>query len=356
MANNKKKPISITLVAALVLCLITFIAGFVISSFAMLDSRLEAANEKANELKDVISEKEARIEELNDIIDQKDKNNIILGDKIQLQQDTIDSLTSEVNALQSDVSYISQAAIDGTLTESALAFISFDALSLSQKLLFFFIIFVILILIISIACVLIARAASSKKEKKSTPELLNEEEPENEQNEPANDEIAEADEPAGEEEPENDNPTADDTSAAPTASSVVDRAIDLLYHNNLEDSISDLSGFKFGITNFDEVLSDKSKGKSFGNSDNGDFVAFMSASGGIRRLYIIPRHLTLSDSTVALRGVIDLFNVVNEAGSSVTHGTVKIKTVDAPAVFACGENGWAIESKGKITALGTKTY
>ncbi len=356
MSANRKKPISITLAAALVICIITFILGFVISSFAFLDSRLETANEKNAELSATITEKEREIKELKKTIEQKDENNIILGEQIQTHLATIESLNGEVSNLQSDVNTISESVINGTISPGSSLLVSFATLSTSQQLIILVVLLVIIIFIISITCGIIATKSSTKNKKsaKKAPE------DETGKEAPADEELS-LQEDAKDEAPEeemHEEPAETPAQTAPVDKTLpaVAKAIDLLYHNNLEDSISDLGGFKFGITNFDEILSDKSRAKSFGNSDNGDFVAFMSSSSPIKKLYVIPRNMILSDSTVALRGIIDLFNLENESGEAITHGTVKIKTVAAPAVFACGENGWAIESKGSIISLGTKAY
>lgn len=356
MSANRKKPISITLAAASVICIITFILGFVISSFAFLDSRLETANEKNAELSATITERDAEIKELKKTIEQKDENNIILGEQIQSHLATIESLNGEVSNLQSDVDTISESVINGTISPGSSLLVSFATLSTSQQLIILVVLLVIIIFIVSITCGIIA-TKSAPKSKKSV-----EKAPADKAHEDAHSD----EEPTLEEEPTDAEPEKEineEPAEAPAQTAPVDktlssvaRAIDLLYHNNLEDSISDLGGFKFGITNFDEILSDKSRAKSFGNSDNGDFVAFMSSSSPVKKLYIIPRNMVLSDSTVALRGIIDLFNIENESGEAITHGTVKIKTVTSPAVFACGENGWAIESKGAIVSLGTKAY
>lgn len=369
MSTNKKKPVSITLAAAIVICIITFILGFVISSFAFLDSRLESASEKNAELSQLISEKDAEIKELKATIEQKDENNIILAEQIQTHLETIDSLNSEVENLKDDVTTISEAAINSEGNAGSF-FLSFAALTSSQQLIILVLLLVILIFIISISCSFIAakspssaekkdkkikkeKKAKKEKKQKSAPTLPTDDAPaENAEEAPADASEATPDTNA-EDEDTADEPTMPvDGKILPT----VEKAIDLLYHNNLEDSISDLGGFKFGITNFDEILSDKRRPKSFGNSESGDFVAFMSTTPVSKKLYIIPRTLVLSDSTVALRGVTDLFNLVNEAGEKIDHGTVKIKQVSSPAVFACGEGGWAIESKGEIISLGTKAY
>lgn len=357
MSVNKKKPISITMAAALVMCIITFIAGFVISSFAFLDSRLESANEKTAELNQLITEKNDEIKTLKATIEQKDENNIILAEQIQTHLGTIESLKSEVSHLQDDVNVISEAAINSEGSVAGTFLLSFASLTLSQQLIFLVLLLVILIFIISITCTVIATKSSPKKAKKEKKKAEVTEEAAPEEETAAVSEKETYEEAPAEEETYEEAPISEPT--MPVGDKIlpaVEKAIDLLYHNNLEDSIADLGGFRFGITNFDEILSDKRRPKSFGNSENGDFVAFMSASQNSKKLYIIPRTLVLSDSTVALRGVTDLFNLTNENGEKVDHGSVKIKAVSSPAVFACGDSGWAIESKGEITALGTKSY
>ncbi len=370
MSTNKKKPVSITLAAAVVICIITFILGFVISSFAFLDSRLESANEKNAELSQLISEKESEIKELKAVIDTKDENNIVLAEQIQTHLDTIESLNSEVSNLKNDVDIISEAAINSDLGTDAI-YLSFASLTPSQQLIILVVLLVILIFIISISCTFIAAKSSNKGEKKEKKEKAKKEKKERKRKEKENAESASENEEAEAESPEGSEEDAPGEEKAETAEEVpeeptlpigdkilpaVEKAIDLLYHNNLEDSIADLGGFRFGITNFDEILSDKRRPKSFGNAENGDFVAFMSVTQTAKKLYIIPRALVLSDSTVALRGVTDLFTLTNESGEKLDHGTVKIKSVLSPAVFACGETGWSIESKGEIVALGTKAY
>ncbi len=370
--SHKKKPVSITLAAALVICIITFILGFVISSVAFLDSRLEAANEKNAELSGIISEKDAEIKELKKTIEQKDENNIILGEQIQTHLDTIDSLNAEVSALKNDVDTISEAAINGDLNPGSSFFAAFATLGIYQQLILLLIIFVLIILIISVTCGIIAsKSSGASSEEKPRKRRAKQADSENEDSveKPEGESVSEqADEPASDpSSPEDEHPSmaesdesTEETAVVPEQKKsgnvpAVENAIELLYRNNLEENISRLGGFKFGITNFDDVLSDKSSSKSFGNSESGDFVAFMASEASVKKLYIIPRSMVLSDSTVALRGITDLFNVTNEAGNAVTHGAVKIKEVAAPAIFACGESGWAIESKGEIIALGTKT-
>lgn len=358
MQKNNNKPIMINLVAALILCLVTFIIGFSISSFVLLDSRIESAQEKISDLNVKLDEKDAKIKELNKTIDQKNENNVTLAEKIQEQATVIEKLNSEVSNLEHDVASISEAAINSSGNGGSVVS-SLAGLNLTQQLILFAILLVLLIFIISVTCAIIAvkspaeKGGKPKKNEKAKDEL----------NLPAVSSETEASPDNGEDELSSSSASDSEVSEELTPSLFsesnsipsVTEAIDLLYHNNLEDSISELGGFKFGITNFDEILSDKSKGKAFGNCENGDFVAFMSSSSAVKKLYIIPRYLTLSDSTVALRGTTDLFSITDESGNKVTNGTVKIKSIDSPAVFACGENGWAIEAKGAISALGSIT-
>lgn len=368
-STKKKKPITVTLVAALIGCLIAFILGFAVSSFAMLDSRLESASAKNAELQETIKQKDAEISELNSAIDKKNESNIALGEQIQEQLKTINNLQNNVQSLETDVHNIAGVALDGSETPTPVATLA--KLSLSQQLILFVVLLVIIIFIISVTCSFIASKTGEKVFKKSKKSKLNKKAPKTENIEESKDEETEVEETKVEENEEglSEEPVAEneedeqkefdnlaDLGATREFSfdNAVNEAIDLLYHNNLEDNISDLGGFKFGITNFEEVLSNKAKGKSFGNAENGDFVAFLSTKSAVKKLYIIPRHMSLSDSSVSLRGTTDLFDIIDEADNSITHGTVKIKTIDSPAVFAFGDSGWSIESKGHITALGTK--
>lgn len=372
MSVNKKKPISITLAATIVICIITFILGFVISSFAFLDSRLESANDKAAELTQLVNEKNEEIKSLKFTLEQKDENNIVLAEQIQTHLETIDSLKAEVSNLKNDVSTISEAAINSDMGTNSF-FLSFAALTASQQLIILVLLLVILIFIISISCGFIAAKSSKKvKEPKAKKEKKNKKQKAQEEAVSESDEASELDETKLEEasssEEIDDNSSFDeaetfeeevDEPTMPIGDKVlpaVQKAIDLLYRNNLEDSISDLGGFKFGITNFDEILSDKRRPKSFGNSESGDFVAFMSSTETASKLYIIPRTLVLSDSAVSLRGVTDLFNIEDENGEKIHGGTVKIKEVVSPAVFSCGDSGWAIESKGEIITLNSNIH
>ena len=343
---QKRKPIMINLVASLIMCVVTFIIGFSISSFALLDSRLESAQEKNAELNAIIDEKDGEIKSLNEALEQKSKENVVLGEKIADQATTIEDLKSTVSSLEDDVNTISEVALGGNNVTGTVV-TTFAALSTTQQLVFFIVLLVILILIVSITCAVISAFSSPKKA--SLPEKVVKK-----RSEPVEEVIEDEDmvEEEIEEESEEVEPEVDEKVEEPEAfiPKPVQEALNLLYRNNLEDSISALGGFKFGVTNFDEILSDKAKGKSFGNTENGDFVAFLSSENGVKKIFIIPRHLTLSDSTVALRGVTDLFNITDGA-QIVTGGTVRIKSVKAPAVFICGENGWSIESKGLILSL-----
>lgn len=356
MSGNRKKPISITLAAAVVLCIITFISGFLLSSFAFLDSRLEAANEKQAELNNTISEKNNEIKELNKTIAEKDENNIILGEKIQIHLETIDSLNAKINDLENDVTSISEAAINSDASNSSFV-ASFSSLSLSQQLILLVLLLVLIIFVISVTCGIIAAKTSPNKKSIKVKERTTED------SEAAESDDFAADDTYTSPKDGDDTKTQENTPSEYASSDIlsdktiapVQKAIELLYSNKLEDNISDIGGFKFGIINFDEILSDKATAKSFGNAENGDFVAFMSSDGGTKKLYIIPGNMALSDSTVALRGAADLFDIINESGDVITHGSIKIKSVDSPAVFSCGAEGWAIQAKGKIVALGTRT-
>lgn len=367
---KKKKPATVTLVSAVVCAVIAFILGFVISSSVMSDSRVENANSKNVELQAVIDEKTAEIDSLRKELDEKTSDNITLGEQIQAHLKTIDNLQSNVQNLETDVQNIADTALNGVTAPTAVAALA--SLSMSQQLILLIVLLVVIIFIISVTCGFIAsvtnrkpsvkKPAKIKKHKKDkkaqkddlSPDTLSE--PAENTDENSDDDVpSESDDTST---PENDEKSDDslaDLGATKEFSfdNAVNEAIDLLYHNNLEDNISSIGGFKFGITNFEEILSDKAKSKSFGNTENGDFVAFMSTKTPVKKLYIIPRYMSLSDSSVALRGTTDLFDVFDEADKLITHGTVKIKTIDSPAVFAFGPNGWHIESKGHITALGT---
>ncbi|MGM9552046.1 MAG: coiled-coil domain-containing protein [Clostridia bacterium] len=356
MSNNSKKPITVSLVAALIVCLLTFFIGFFASSFILLDSRLEDARTKINELENTVNEKNVEIDNLNDVINQKNESNIILAETITEHLETIDTLNKRVSSLENDVNYVSEVALqsenymggNGVVTAVSL-------LSTSQQLIMLVVLFVIVLFIISVTCGIMATKGKSKRyrssvEEENTPEAFPSDTEENTSESSLESDNQEEVESAPQFE---DAPTPNTLEIKDTP---VHKAIELLYSNNLEDCITDLGGYRFGITNFNDVLSDSAKGKSFGVVDNGDFVAFMTDDSPVKRLYIIPRYMALSDSTVALRGVTDLFTVTDEDGNKIDHGTVKIKTVDSPAVFSFGEKGWAIESKGVITAYGKRNY
>lgn len=340
--NVRKKPIMVNLVAALIMCLVTFIIGFSISSFVLLDSRIESAQEKNSELSLKIDEKDSEIKDLNATLEQKSKENVLLGEKIQEQAVTIENLKSDIASLQDNVAHISEVALGGASGTAGTLVTSVSALSVTEQLVILIAMLVLLVLIISISCVFIS---SFNRKKADDASML----------ESNGSEIKNPDEaslPKETEEPhlpEEDAPEQKEEET-PALPHIVTDAINLLYRNGLEEAIPDLGGFRFGVTNFDEILSDKAKGKSFGNTDNGDFVAFLASDGQRKKLYIIPRYLTLSDSTVALRGVTDLFNITDGV-NAITSGAVRIKSIAQPAVFSCGEHGWSIESKGNLIVI-----
>lgn len=331
--------------AALIICVITYFAGFFTSSVVILDSRLQSANDEIDSLKETVKTKDEEIDNLNDVIDQKNESNIILAETVADHLETIDNLNTRIESLESDVDYVSEVALNGGGLVGVSLLSTFSLLTTNQQLILLVLLFVVALFIVSVTCGVIAAKNKGKKKANIAP-VIEDETTETTDEETETEEASETEEA---EAPASEAPSTPEFGYPEK----VDDAIDLLYHQNLEDSISDLGGFRFGITNFDDILSDKAKGKSFGNSDNGDFVAFMDSKSNSKKLYIIPRHMALSDSTVALRGVTDLFNVTDEGGNAVTHGTVKIKTVDAPAVFAFGEHGWYIEAKGAITSYGS---
>lgn len=351
MTHGKKKPLSITLAAALILCLITFIIGILIPSVFFLDSRIKSANEQVDSLKATVSEQKKEIEALNGTIEQKAAANITLGETISEHLFTIEQLQSQIADLEGEVEFAAEAAVSGiaSTAERNQLVNSMSSLSSQQLLIILAALFVLLIFIISVTCGVIA---SSKKNALPAPKLEDDrlppaEIPSFDDEEPA---VSRDDTPPSREESETPEP------GEVKASGNISAAIEALYNNTLEDSYSSLGGFLFGITNYDDILNNTANGKSFGNSDSGDFVAFMDTSDKIKRLCIIPRYMSLSDSTVTLRGMTDLFNIFDEADNEITHGSVKIKSVDSPAIFAFGENGWAIESKGVIQALEPVPY
>jgi hypothetical protein len=367
MNKRKKRPLSITLAAASVLAVITFIIGILIPSVFMIDSRIKSANDEISSLKETVSQQKKEISSLNEAVKQKDDANVALGDAINEHLSTIDELRTQISQLEGEVNFAAEAAVSGisSASDKNRLLNSASRLSSQQMLIILAALFVLVIFIVSVTCGVIASLkkissehAPSKKddEAKALPEKI-EEAQESEDSvtdeesvdytpfdeEAPNDEKpeeAEEAEPVEEEKPEKSAHSFDITNA-----------IDALYKNNLETSYQDLGGFLFGITNYDDILNDKAKGKSFGNSENGDFVAFMDSSSDAKKLYIIPRSMSLSDSTVTLRGMCDLFNISDSQGNHIKNGSVKIDTVDSPAVFAFGSNGWAIESKGEIKAL-----
>lgn len=361
MSRGKKKPLSVTLSAALILCIITFIIGILIPSVFLLDSRIKSANEEIDSLKATVSEQKKEISSLNASIEQKDAANITLGETISEHLITIDQLKSQISDLEGEVEFAAEAAVTGisSTAERNQLVNSMSNLSSQQLLIILSALFVLLIFIISVTCGVIA---TSKKNVLPAPT------PEEEKLPPAEIPSFEEEEPLHT--PDDSAPASEEEAAAPEENDVhnkekadegnnignVASAIEALYNNTLEDSYSSLGGFLFGITNYDDILNDTAKGKSFGNSDSGDFVAFMDSTDQIKKLYIIPRYMSLSDSTVTLRGMTDLFNIFDESANEITHGSVKIKSVDSPAVFAFGKNGWAIESKGIIQALESPLY
>ncbi|MCD8048804.1 MAG: hypothetical protein LUG52_04245 [Clostridia bacterium] len=359
--SKKKKHLSLTLPAALILAVITFGIGYLLPSVFLLDSRIESANEEIDSLKAEIRENESEISSLNKQIEQKDAANIILANTIEDHLTTIDSLNAQITELEGDVDFASQVAMNGV--DSDIVVTSVSKLNSEQILIIFFALLVLLIFVVSVTCAIIASARrgapvkEKKKDKKKKKKDEPEEETENESEESDAQEEAEAQEETetGESEPEPEEAEAQPEEESQTSeeSDMPERvrtAIEYLAENKLEDSVTELNGFKFGVTNFDEILSNTAKGKTFGNSENGDFIAFMD-SPAAKKLYIIPRYTALSDSAVTLRGTVDLFDLADESGNAITSGAVKIKSVNAPAVFSFGEIGWAIETKGSITVL-----
>lgn len=351
MTHGKKRPLSITLAAALVLCLITFIIGILIPSVFLLDSRIKSANEQIDSLKTTVSEQKKEIKSLNDAIEQKDAANITLGETISEHLFTIEQLQAQIADLEGEVEFAAEAAVSGisSYSERNQLINSMSSLSSQQVLIILAALFVLLIFIISVTCGVIA---TSKKNVTPAPKPEEKKLPsddfplfEDEDEESFREEEAPAPEESG-------TRRSDDS----TGSAKVASAVEALYGNALEDSYSSLGGFLFGITNYDDVLNNTANGKSFGNSDSGDFVAFMDSADEAKRLFIIPRYMSLSDSTVTLRGMTDLFDIFDESDNEVTHGSVKIKSVDSPAVFVFGENGWTIESKGVIRALNRASF
>lgn len=358
MNRGKKKPLSITLSAALIFCLAAFLIGILIPSVFLLDSRIKSANEEIDSLKATVSEQKKEIASLNSSIEQKDAANITLGETISEHLSTIEQLRSQISDLEGEVEFAAEAAVTGisSVSERNQLVNSMSSLSTQQLFIILSALFVLLVFIISVTCGVIA---TSKKNVSPTRPVEDEKLPSPEipsfDDDASSDASAPADEAEASAPEENDvhnNENADGAGSAGSISS----AIEALYNNTLEGSYSSLGGFLFGITNYDDVLNDTAKGKSFGNSDSGDFVAFMDSTGQTKKLFVIPRYMSLSDSTVTLRGMTDLFTIFDESNNEITHGSVKIKSVDSPAVFAFGKNGWAIESKGIIQALESPLY
>lgn len=344
MNRRKKRPLSITLAAAVILCIITFVIGILIPSVFLLDSRIESANEEIASLKNTVSEQKKEISSLNDTISARDEANIILGEKINDHLLTIEQLQAQISKLEGEVDFAAEAAISGISSGSDRNRLMISSLSSRQLLVILASLLVLVIFIISVTCGVIAsvkkpsdHAKSHSDEGMPSPEDIPL---------PSFDEEAPPEEDQSQENsPEHGEQTEDNVSFA----------VEALYSNTLEDTYASLGGFLFGITNYDDVLNNRANGKSFGNSDSGDFVAFMEESADVKKLYIIPRYMSLSDSAVTLRGMTDLFDIADESGEEKTHGSVKIKSVNSPAVFAFGDNGWAIEAKGSVTVLDT-TY
>jgi len=363
--KKKKKPLSVTLWAALIFAVITFFVGYIIPSVFMLDSRIVSKNDEIESLNQEIKDLKSEISSLEASIKEKDEANVLLGEKISEHLQTIEALNAKVSELESDVDFAAKVAMNQESPSENQITSSVSRLSSGQQLVILLGLFILLIFVISVTCGVIAavkgtpdpaeKEAKKKKKKEKKEKKKKNAEPEetakSENAEESKPEKAEesseppiseesVSEPKKAEEPQ--NPAA---SSDPLLDSV-NSAIASLYEGKLEDGMEKLGGFKFGITNFDEVLSHKASGKSFGGSENGDFVAFMTEDG--HKLYIIPRYMALSDSAVSLRGVTDLFEMADKNGNPVPRGTVKIKAVEKPAVFEFGDGGWAISSKGEI--------
>lgn len=354
MNNRKKRPVCIRLSGAVILCVLTFALGYLLPSVFMLDARIESANGEISSLKDTINEKNGEIKSLKDTVKLRDEANIALGEKITENLSTIEELNARIADLEGDVELAANAAVSGINSASERNTIanSMSHLSTTQQLILLLALFLVFIIIVSASCVLISSFKRKKNKEDEADEIeeITEEQKRGEipgkfvDTRETKEDIAEKPKEEAEDRSEKETPAYD--------VSLIGRAVDMLYANTLEDNAASLGGFRFGVTNFEEILSDKAKGKSFGNSEDGDFIAFMENSSGTKKLYIIPRYLNLSESAVTLRGTTDLFDIVDENGKAVTDGSVKIKSVESPSVFAFGENGWGIESKGLIVALG----
>ncbi len=350
--KKKKKPLSVHLSAALIFALVTFFIGYLIPSVFALDGRIKSAQNEITKLEQEIKDNNAEIKELKAAAKDKDDANVALGNKIAEHLQTIDALNVKIKELESDVDFAAEAAMNGDNISGNEITKSVSRLSSGQQLVIIVALFILLIFIISVTCGIIAAvkgapSEGSDKSRRKKKRKKNEDESEYKY-EPFEEEAPEASAP---DEPAEEESSEEEPADEPQSGSIlttINEAISLLYTNKLEDGMADLGGFKFGVTNFDEILSDTAMGKSFGNSENGDFVAFMNETAEEKKLFIIPRYMTLSDSTVSLRGTVDLFDIIDENNDEITRGTVKIKTVSRPAVFAFGSDGWAIESKGII--------
>ena len=382
MNNKKKKAVHIRPMAAVIFCIITFAIGYALPSFFLLDSRIESANEEISQLKQTVTEKNSEIKELNNTIKLKDEANVALGDRIEEDLQTIDGLKAKISDLESDIDFAAQAAVSGfgSISDRDTILNARSSLSTTQQMILLLALFIVFIIIISITCVVISSVRRGKKPNSNDDDEDDDDEEDEEEEAPkmsrrerrrerkmkkaqeeedaheavVADEAEAPSENVQEESGEEAQELQEEQEETPIASydtTLIDKALDMLYDGSLEDNVDELGGFRFGVTNFEEILSDKARGKSFGNSDDGDFIAFMDSRTKTKKLYIIPRYLTLSDSAVSLRGTTDLFDIADENGNVIIHGSVKIKSVASPAIFAFGENGWAIEAKGRVTAL-----
>ncbi len=359
--KKKKRPLSVHLSAALILALITFFVGYLIPSVFALDARIKSAQEEITKLEQQIKDDKAEIKELKSAAKEKDDANVALGNKIAEHLQTIEALNVKIKELESDVDFAAEAAMNGDDISDSQLTKSVSRLSSGQQLVIIVALFILLIFVISVTCGIIAavkgapeesdKSRRKKKRKKNDDE---DEDEDKDEDEPLEKEVPEAPVLSA---PAEETPSDEEPAEEPQSASIlttINEAISLLYTNKLEDGMADIGGFKFGVTNFEEILSDTAMGKSFGNSESGDFVAFMDEEADEKKLFIIPRYMTLSDSTVSLRGTVDLFDIIDENNNEITHGTVKIKTVTRPAVFAFGSDGWAIDSKGIIRAYNSE--
>ncbi len=354
--KKKKKPLSVHLSAALIFALVTFLIGYLIPSVFALDARIKSAQNEITKLEQEIKDNKAEIKDLKSAAKEKDDANVALGNKIAEHLQTIEALNVKIKELESDVDFAAEAAMNGDDISDSQITKSVSRLSSGQQLVIIVALFILLIFVISVTCGIIAAVKGAPTDDSEQPKRKKKRKKNDDEDE---DEPIEEEVPAApvlrapaEEAPSEEEPTDEPQSA--NILTTINEAISLLYTNKLEDGMADIGGFKFGVTNFEEILSDTAMGKSFGNSENGDFVAFMDEEADEKKLFIIPRYMTLSDSTVSLRGTVDLFDIIDENNNEITHGTVKIKTVTRPAVFAFGSDGWAIESKGVIRAYSSE--